>query len=319
MKLSKAAWGYGLIVVIYLGMLFYADAQKGFFEFLPTALAQLPVLMSLALLSFGLRYARWFYLLRLAGSHVPFGRGWLAYLSGFAFTATPGKVGELVRIRYFGRLQVDASRVMSAFVFERALDLVVVLGLALFWVADHQMLGLAAGFVCVVLLVVCLVVLRPAWIGALAAGLAVRGWPRLARLLHFMAEAFVGCRVWVKPWPLVICVLLGIGAWSVTAYAFVHLLDSLRLDVPWLAAFSAYPLAMLAGAASMLPGGVGSTEAAIVVQLQWHGVPVAMALLAAVVVRLGTMWFSVLCGLVAILVLEMQWPIPVCGAKRCTR
>lgn len=287
-------------------MLLYADAQKGFFEFLPTALAQLPVLMSLALLSFGLRYARWFYLLRLAGSHVPVGRGWLAYLSGFAFTATPGKVGELVRIRYFGRLQVDASRVMSAFVFERALDLVVVLGLASLWVADHQMLGLAAGFVCVVLLVVCLVVLRPAWIGTLAAGLAVRGWLRLARLFYFMADAFVGCRVWLKPWPLLVSVLSGVCAWSVTAYSFVHLLNALRLEVPWLAAFSAYPLAMLAGAASMLPGGVGSTEAAIVVQLQLHNVPVAMALLAAVVVRLGTMWFSVLCGLVAVLVLEAQ-------------
>lgn len=306
MKHGKAVWAYGLIVVIYLAMLLYVDAKKGFWEFLPTALAQLPVLMSLALLSFGLRYVRWFYLLRLSGCHVPVWRGWLAYLSGFAFTATPGKVGELVRIRYFGRLQVDASRVMSAFVFERALDLVVVLGLASLWVADHQMLGLAAAFVGVILLIVCLVVLRPSWTGALGAGLAVRGWLRLARLLQFMAEAFAGCLVWVKPWPLLISVLLGMGAWSFTAYAFVHLLDSLRLDVPWLAAFSGYPLAMLAGAASVMPGGVGSTEAAIVVQLQWHGVPMATALLAAVVVRLGTMWFSVLCGLVAVLMLELQ-------------
>jgi uncharacterized membrane protein YbhN (UPF0104 family) len=310
MKLSKAASGYGLIVVIYLAMLLYADAQKGFFEFLPTALAQLPVLMSLALMSFGLRYARWFYLLHLSGNEVHVWRGWLAYLSGFAFTATPGKVGELVRIRYFGRLHVDASRVMSAFIFERALDLVVVLGLASLWIADHQMLGLAAAFVCVVLLSVCMLVSRPAWIGALASGFVARGWYRLARLFYFMADALAGCRVWFKPWPLLVSVLCGVCAWSVTAYSFVHLLNALRLDVPWLAAFSAYPLAMLAGAASMLPGGVGSTEAAIVVQLQWHGVPVAMALLAAVVVRLGTMWFSVLCGLVAVLFLEVQSKIP---------
>ena len=127
MKLVKAAWGYGLIVGIYLMILLWVDAQKGFIELLPTALRQLPALMFFALVSFGLRYARWFYLLRLAGSHVSVWQGWLAYLSGFAFTATPGKVGELVRIRYFGRLQVNASRVMSAFVFERALDLVVVL------------------------------------------------------------------------------------------------------------------------------------------------------------------------------------------------
>jgi uncharacterized membrane protein YbhN (UPF0104 family) len=310
MKLGKAAWGYGLIFGVYLTMLLLVDARKGFFEFLPLALAQLPVLMSLALLSYGLRYARWFYLLHLSGNHVPLWRGWLAYLSGFAFTATPGKVGELVRIRYFGCLQVNASRVMSAFVFERALDLVVVLGLASLWIADPQMLGLAAAFVCVVLMSICMLVYRPAWTGTLAAGFAARGWFRLARLFHFMADAFVGCRVWLKPWPLLVSVLCGVCAWSVTAYLFVHLLNALRLDVPLLAAFSAYPLAMLAGAASMLPGGVGSTEAAIVVQLQWHGVPLAIALLAAVVVRLGTMWFSVLCGLVAVLVLEVQSKLP---------
>ncbi len=289
-------------------MLLWVDAQKGFFELLPTALRQLPALMFFAVVSFGLRYARWFYLFRLAGSHVPVGQGWLAYLSGFAFTATPGKVGELVRIRYFGRFQVNASRVMSAFVFERALDLVVVLGLASLWVVDHKMLGLAAVFVFVFLLALGWVMLRPDGLGALATVFAARGWLRLARLLDFVAEALRGCRVWLKPWPLLVGVLLGLGAWSVTAYAFVYLLYALKLDVPLLASFSAYPLAMLVGAASMLPGGVGSTEAAIMVQLQWHGVPAAAAFLAAVVVRMGTMWFSVVCGLIAIFMQEIDAP-----------
>ena len=100
--------------------------------------------------------------------------------------------------------------------------------------------------------------------------------------------------------------MLGVGAWSVTAFAFVYLLWGLKLDAPLLAAFSKYPLAMMAGAASMLPSGVGSTEASIVVQLQWHGVPGATALLALVVVRIGIMWFSVVCGLVAVLIQKIQ-------------
>jgi len=306
MNLGKAAWGYGLIVLIYLAILLWVDAQKGICEFLPTILRELPVLIFLALVSFGLRYARWFYLLRLAGSHVPVGRGWLAYLSGFAFTATPGKVGELVRIRYFGRLQVNASLVMSAFVFERALDLVVVLGLASLWAVDYKMLGMAAAFVSVFMLTVGWMMLRPDWFDASAGVFAARGWLRIAQLLYFVAEALKSCRVWLKPLPLLVSVVLGLGAWSVTAYTFVHLLGTLSLELPWPAAFSAYPLAMLVGAASMLPGGVGSTEAAIVVQLKWQGVPVATTLLAAVVVRLGTLWFSVFLGFASIFILS-KW------------
>jgi hypothetical protein len=42
MKLGKAAWGYGLIVGIYLMILLWVDAQKGFIELLPTALWHSP-------------------------------------------------------------------------------------------------------------------------------------------------------------------------------------------------------------------------------------------------------------------------------------
>lgn len=306
MKLVKAVWGYGLIIAIYVAMLLLIDTQKGFFEYAPMALAQLPVLMALALVSYALRYLRWFLLLHWAGYVVPAWRGWLAYVSGFAFTATPGKVGELVRIRYFGRLHVNASLVMSAFVFERALDLVVVLCLASLWVVDRQMLVFVAAFVCLFLLVVGLLMFQPGWLGALASFLAGKGWLRMARFLQLLAEALMGCGVWLKLWPLLASLLLGIGAWSITAFAFAYLLNALKLDVPLLASFSAYSLAMLAGAASMLPGGVGSTEAAIVVQLQWHGVPSETALLAAVIVRIGTMWFSVALGLIAISIGEFK-------------
>jgi uncharacterized protein (TIRG00374 family) len=307
MKLGRLAWVYGLIIAIYLAMLLMVDTQKGFFEYVPTAMAQLPVLLLFALASFVLRYARWFWLLRWAGSEVPVWQGWLAYISGFTFTATPGKVGELVRIRYFGRLHVDGSRVMSAFVFERALDLVVVFCLATLWVVDTQMFVLAAMFVFVFLVLVGLVMYWPKVLEALGMTFIGYGFERFGRLLSFVAKAMAGCAIWLRPVPLLSSFILGLAAWCSTALAFVFLLNALQLHVPFLAAFAAYPLAMLAGAASMLPGGVGSTEAAIVIQLQWHGVPVATALLAAVVVRLGTMWFSVLLGFVSLLYQEFKY------------
>jgi hypothetical protein len=64
--------------------------------------------------------------------------------------------------------------------------------------------------------------------------------------------------------------------------SFVRLLGHLGADVAPLQAFSAFALAVLAGAASMLPGGVGSTELAIVAPISRLGVPVETAALAAV-------------------------------------
>jgi uncharacterized protein (TIRG00374 family) len=306
MQAHKVAWCYGLIFIIYLIIFFVIDKKNGLIEDLPIALAQLPTLMTFALISYGLRYFRWFLMLRWAGSKTPFWRGWLAYLSGFAFTATPGKVGELLRIRYYGRLNISATRVTSAFVFERSLDLVVVFCLASLWVVEHEMLVLAATFIGIFLLITGILFYRSKWLETLSMVFATWGWIRLSKLVLFVAKSFSDCRVWMSLWPLLISFILGFAAWSITAFAFVYLLDALSLNFLWMNSFSIYPLAMLAGAASMLPGGVGSTEAAIVVQLKSYGVPISTAVLAAMIIRLGTMWFSVFCGFFAIFLQEIK-------------
>lgn len=307
MRFGKVLAGYGLILFLYLVVLLMADKNKGFFEYGPLTLAQLPVLMSLALLSYGLRYVRWYCLLKWSGHPGPVLSGWWAYLSGFALTATPGKVGELLRIRYFGRLGVSADRVMSAFVFERALDLAVVFVLAAMFIADEHMFWLVASFVALFLVALVVAGLYPEILRRLSFFCVQKQWMRSSRLFEFLANVLRGCRAWIKPWPIVISLMIGAAAWLLTSFAFVYLLDRLNIQIPWLAALSTYPMAMLAGAASMLPGGVGSTEAAIVLQLKWHEVDTSTALLAAVVIRLGTMWFSVFCGFAAILVQEVQF------------
>lgn len=307
MRFGKVLAGYGLILFLYLVQSLMADKDKGFSDYGPVALAQLPVLMSLAFLSYGLRYVRWYCLLKWSGQPGPVLSGWWAYLSGFALTARPGKVGELLRIRYFGRLGVSADRVMSAFVFERALDLAVVFVLAAMFIADERMFWLAASFVSLFLVALVVVGLYPEILMRLSVICVQKEWMKLSRLFAFLANVLQGCRAWIKPWPMMISLMIGAAAWSLTSFAFVYLLDRLDIQMPWLAAFSAYPMAMLAGAASMLPGGVGSTEAAIVLQLKWHDIDTSAALLVAVVIRLGTMWFSVFCGFSAILIQEVQF------------
>jgi uncharacterized protein (TIRG00374 family) len=307
MRFGKVIVFYSLTLLLYLAILLMADKSKGFFEYGLGAFEQLPVLMSLALLSYGLRYLRWYWLLRWSGDRVPALRGWWAYLSGFALTATPGKVGELLRIRYFGRLGIGADRVMSAFVFERALDLVVVFTLAAIFIADLLMFWFAASFVALFLVALAVSGLYPEILIRISSLCLKKQWAIASRMFNFLATVLQGCRAWIKMWPITICLIIGLAAWSLTSVAFVYLLYSLEIQIPWLAALSTYPMAMLAGAASMIPGGVGSTEAAIVLQMKWHGVDTAVAILVAVVIRLGTMWFSIFCGLAAILLQEIQF------------
>ena len=56
---------------------------------------------------------------------------------------------------------------------------------------------------------------------------------------------------------------------------------------------------MLVGAASMLPGGIGSTEASLTLLLTSGGAPLATAAAAAVCIRIATLWFSIVLGFIS--------------------
>jgi uncharacterized membrane protein YbhN (UPF0104 family) len=253
--------------------------------------------------SYLLRHARWRWLLRRAGSEVGWLRSFLGYLAGFAFTATPGKVGELLRVRYFGQQGVPAATVVGAFVFERAVDLVVVLVLASLSIARRDVWIGALLFVGAFLAIVVLVAWRPDVLLAVVPRL-----PRaLARLVTLVADGLAHARRWMTVPDLIVCVAYGFAGWGLVSWAFLALLRQLT-DVPvtTLQVLAMYPLAMLAGAASMLPGGIGTTEVALVALLAATGVPVAVATLAAVAIRLATLWFAIACGILSAAALEWQ-------------
>lgn len=307
MRIRTALLGFLALSALYVGALAWTDASRQVFHGLIVLAGVLPSLMALSLLTYGLRFARWRWLLARAGHATPAGTGFLAYLAGFAFTATPGKVGELIRVRYFVPLGVPAARVIAVFVFERALDLVVVLALSLLAIRDAHLLGLAALFVAGFLSVVAMLACWPGLLAGAERLLAAWQLPRLARLVGTVSQGIAGARAWMRLPDLLVGLALGLLAWGATVLGFFLLLLRLGVtELPLGEAMAIYPQAMLAGAASMLPGGVGSTEAAIAALLALAGVAVPVGVLAAVGIRLATLWFAILCGLVALGILEAQ-------------
>lgn len=297
LKVGRAVVAFWLLTLAYVGVLLWIDRDKGFLSGFDRLYSLLPTLMLFSLASYLARYARWYWLLTRAGAVISPVRGFIAYLSGFAFTATPGKVGELLRIRYFQPMGVPPEHVLSAFVYERLCDLVVVLGLASIAASGFGVFPLALAFVLLALALVAVFAWRPRWLAALGAALDHRGFGRLARLAGVFADGFTHIRRWLTPADLVVSLVAGLLAWSLTSYAFVLLLAQLAPGQPFWLAFSLYPVAMLAGAASMLPGGIGSTEAVLVLLLHELGVGLAVAVIAAVAIRLATLWFATLLGL----------------------
>ena len=306
MKIGKALIGFLLLSIFYLAMLVWADSKNQVLSLLPRLAHAIPVLIGISLCSYCFRYLRWRWLLRRSGHTVAWGYGFIAYIAGFAFTATPGKVGELIRVRYFTKVGVPQDISFGAFVYERALDLIVVLALASLAISRKDLLTVAIIFVLIFIALLVIIAFNSRLLTCVSVVFKERSWFRLEKIALTVRDGLVSCRSWFTPLDLVVSIGLGLAAWGLTSYAFMWLLKDLAILISPLSAFSIYPLAMLAGAASMLPGGVGSTELIIVILLGFYGVASKTAVLAAVGIRFATIWFSVLAGFVCLGFLEVR-------------
>jgi len=307
MKVRRALVGFGIITLLYLIALIWADSRNQVFSQLPKLLSSLPVLIGLSFVSYLVRYWRWRWLLDRAGYSTDVVPGFLAYLAGFAFTATPGKVGELLRIRYLAPQGVPAWAVLAAFVYERAFDLIAVLILATLAISSAKIFLFALGFVLIFLALLAFAALNPAVLRKASAYLRFYRLTGFARLVVTIRKGLSGCRTWATPLDGLLALGSGILAWGLASFSFVWLLARLGESIPAISALAIYPLAMLAGAASMIPGGIGSTEVTIVALLSLLNVALGTATLAAVGIRLSSLWFAILCGFVSLCILEFRF------------
>lgn len=268
----------------------------------------------LSLLSYGVRIVRWRAYLARLGHRLALRFTALTFASGFAYTLSPGKVGELVRARYYRPLGIPLKEVTAAFFVERLMDLVAMVGLAtLFFTASTGYEGAVAAAAVLVLGVLVTLALLP-W--ARLAGHLKSYHPLPERLRSFLvklARTMDSTRILLRPQVLAMGFVLGLIAWGLEATGFgllALMFPPQHLDLA--TALGIYGVAVLLGGLSFLPGGLGSTEAVMTALLHAQGFPVSEALLVTLTCRLVTLWLAVLIGWLAVFILrQRQTPVVV--------
>ena len=89
------------------------------------------VVLGLSFFNYLLRFARWHLYLKHLNYEVPKWVNFRFYLVGFAFTTTPGKVGEAIRSLYLKSYSVKYTDSIAAFFVERLVDVIAMLLLSL--------------------------------------------------------------------------------------------------------------------------------------------------------------------------------------------
>lgn len=264
-------------------------------------LVGIAVALSLSLVNYGLRFVRWQGYLSSLGHPIRWQPSLRIYLAGFALTTTPGKTGEALRGVFLRPLGVPYPASLAAFLSERLSDLFAVLLLTLFGLTAHPstapMIAIGAAG-----LIAAFALLSSAWLlEALRDRLTGRAsdaatLPRVRRMLSHGFEILLQARRCHAPGLLLSATLLSAVAWAAEAWAFQLILQWMGIQVPLSFAVFVYAISMLAGALSMMPGGLGGAEGAMVALLMLRGVEGPDAVAATVLIRLATLWFAVAIG-----------------------
>lgn len=243
--------------------------------------------IALCLLNYLLRGLRWRLWMAHYGRPLKVTEALRLYLAGYTFTPTPGNVGEAARGLLLARNPLSAAQSLAIFGAERLADLLSLLLLCLpvaWWLAGRVGAPLVAGLAGLAVLLAGLVLgllfkfrepllARFAWLREAWTCLATR--PLLWLALSLVAWAAQGLAVWL------LCREAGLSATALQATGF-------------------YALAMVGGALSLLPAGLGGMEAILTALLVAQGASAGLALGITVQVRLVTLWLAVALGALAL-------------------
>jgi len=308
-KARGARTGWALIA--FVGVMAVALAATGWSD-AATAMARLTVanvaaLFLLALAHYTIRAVRWHRLVRASGVPSGFRRNLIHLFGGFAMTATPGRLGELIRLRWLQReTGLRFTRLLPVAFADRAIELasilLLVVGMLAFSSLGTSSIWALLALVTAIVVVAC----QPRLLEAAILGLWRAVGRRKPRLFAKLRRMVLQLRPVMRPTILVPVLLIGILGWASEGIAFWLLLGWLDIPLSLPVATSIFMVAILAGTLSGLPGGLGGTEATGIALLTLQSVPLDSAVVAILIIRVTTLWFAVLIGMLVFPVAELN-------------
>lgn len=184
---------------------------------------QFVVLLGLSLMNYVFRGSRWHVMARKIGLPTTLAQDLRHFIGGFAMSVTPGRVGELIRMRWIKRETGWAvERTAPLVLMDRAGDLAamaIILALGLSFGAGGIAFGLP---VAIAALLVAFIATRPSLLAG-AAGFAYRLTGFFPRLMVRVRRAAGSLSAFSDPKTVIITLALGLTGWIAEGYA-CHLL-----------------------------------------------------------------------------------------------
>ncbi len=292
-------------LAVFAGLFIYADIKEVGLVFGHFKWEYIPLILVFTTLNYLIRFVKWHYYLRNIGIIIKYCHSLMVFLSGLSMSATPAKLGEVFKSYLLKRLNgTEVSRSVSVVLAERITDVIGLLILAIisFWSFQY------GREILIVILAVSLALVITIHSRRIATKLIhiSKSIPYINKFSSNLETAYESAYMLFKSNILLTAVVISVISWWFECLAMHFVLRGLDVNTSLLFSTFVFSFSSLAGAVSMVPGGLLVAEGSFTGLLMLSDISKPVAASATILIRFCTLWFGVIIGLITLLLLSRK-------------
>ncbi len=245
-------------------------------------------------------FFRWRLLCKNLGLNIPFRVDFLVYVAGFALSITPAKVGELLRTQILrDKSGIQRTQTTPLIFIEKFYDLlgaVIASSIGILYFPQIGIIVLAG-----LILSIIIFILFSSKITFDKSIIILSKFKFTKKFIEPLSKSHEILKASTRAKIFTPAIILSALYWFTISFAVLYVLKALSIDsLGFTEIASTYASSLFLGALSFLPGGLGITEGSFTGLLNLQGISLSMAIVIVIIVRLFTLWFSVVIGFIAL-------------------
>ena len=301
---KKIIFSIILGALVFIGLSIYANFNELMEAFIEYNWLMFPVILVLSFCNYVSRFYKWEYYTKVLKIDIERKMSFIIFLSSFIMSVTPGKIGEVFK-SYLLKEQygIPISRSAPIVFAERITDflslvLLSITGALIFGYGTTIIIGFGIFFIVLVFIISSKNISHS----------IIEFFEKfkfVSRVSHKVHTAYDSIYRMVRFKELIVTIILSIIAWGFECLSFYLIINGFGMEsfahINTFVATFVYGFATIVGAATMLPGGLGATDASIAGLLVLLNIPKNISVASTLIIRAATLWFAVIVGIAAVL------------------
>ena len=260
----------------------------------------IPVILLLVTSGWFVIFFKWHLLLRNAKIFIPVKDSFLIFMSGFAFTIIPGKVGELIKSQLLKtKFGIARTKTVPIVILEQVYTAIGIVILSFFGIWYFELGAYVLAFFTAGLVFAFILISSRKTFNKIVSLLEKRKFT--AKFVEPLSSSYDAIKNGMRGPITLYASGLSVLFWLIESISIYFILLAFGIDViEFLTVIPTYTTSIMLGILSFLPMGIGVVEGTLTSFFTIHGIDLSIAITVVIVIRLFTRWYSVSFGFIAL-------------------